>query len=310
MATKTTAGKAQKSRAKRSSKPRVTVDESTLASLDSLIPDDAIADGYVSRTVGGQRDLDIMDKARRMGHNVLVFGPTGPGKTTMVMAYAAEQKLPFYSIPCNGAVDPRQLLGSWIPTTEAGKYEWVDGPVTAMVREGRGVILLDEVNFMPPRIGAAFHSLLDSRRELQLIDHRGEVLKVRGNNLLFVADFNPDYEGTRPLNEAFRNRFAFKLAWGYDDKVEKKLIFSETLMVVAKQLRAAHKKGDIDTPVSTNMLQEFEDIALELSYDFAVLNFVAAFAPEEQAAVTEVFKLNEVALKAETSAAAYDSVQV
>ena len=299
MASKTNAGKTgtakTASRAKRS--PKKVADEATLSDLSSLIPDPD--HDYISRKVGGVRDLDIMDKARRMRHNVLVYGPTGPGKTTMVMAYAAEQGLPFYSIPCNGAIDPRQLFGTWVPTSEQGKYEWVDGPVTAMVRAGRGVLLLNEVNFMPPRIGASFYSLLDSRREMQLIDHKGEVLKVKGTGLLIVADFNPDYEGTRPLNEAFRNRFAFKLDWGYETAVEKQLVVSDSLLTMGQQLRAAYKKGEIDTPISTNMLMEFEDIASEVSYDFAVANFIAAFAAEEQPAVREVLKLNDVALRQE-----------
>ena len=48
------------------------------------------------------------------------------------------------------------------------------------------------------------------------------------------------------------------------------------------------------TPIPTNALMEFEDFAWNeaLGFDFAVENFVAMFAPEEQQVVREVFEIH------------------
>jgi hypothetical protein len=59
----------------------------------------------------------------------------------------------------------------------------------------------------------------------------------------------------------------------------------------AGKLRARGKAGDIETPVSTNMLVEFEVLAVDLGYQFATENFLSAFAEEERHAVQEAFEM-------------------
>lgn len=265
--------------------------------LSHLIPPAWASDDYINRKIGGKRDVDILAKARTMRMNTLIYGPTGPGKTSAVLAYCAEFQRPFYSVPCNGAIDTRQLFGSWVPTEEAGRYERQEGPVTLMVRNG-GVLYLDEMNFMPPRIAASMHSLLDKRRTLQLVEFGNEVI-VAHDDFQVIGSYNPDYEGTRPLNEAFKNRFGLKLFFDYDQKIEVKLVSSDVLLAIAGLLRESHNSGEIETPVSTNMLMEFEDIAYDIGFDFAVENFLNAFSPAERSSVKEVLTLHRVKLESD-----------
>lgn len=267
---------------------------------DELVPPSWLATDYLNRSYPTgettQRDVDILALAKKMRMNTLIYGPTGPGKTSCVLAYCAEFGIPFYSVSCNGAVEPRQLFGSYVPTEEAGKYVWQDGPVTTMVRNG-GVLLLNEVNFMPPRIAAALYSLTDKRRTLYLMEHN-EVI-VAHDDFQVIADFNPDYEGTRPLNEAFKNRFAVKLYFDYDTVIEQQLVNSDALLRLAGLLRASHKVGDLVTPISTNMLMEFEDIVEDIGLEFAVENFLNAFALDERASVQEVIELQRISLESD-----------
>jgi len=265
--------------------------------LDLLIPEAEYSETYIPRMYGDRRDIDILDMARQKGRNVLMSGPTGPGKTSAVMAYCAEFGLPFYSIPCNQSIEPREIVGMWRPTPVAGVYEWQDGIVTTMAREMRGVVLLDEVNFLPRQITSYFHPLLDKRRMITLMDNGGEVIRT-GGDFQVIAAYNPDYEGTKPLNEAFKNRFAVKLNYEYDRAIEEQLVSLPSLIDLAFQLRQQHGTV-LDTPVSTNMLMEFEDIAFDLGFDFAVENFLAAFGAEERHAVREVMSLREADLRSE-----------
>jgi hypothetical protein len=108
---------------------------------------------------------------------------------------------------------------------------------------------------------------------------------------------NPDYIGTTPLNFAFRNRFDIQIPWDYDDKVESKLVSSKALLVVAKQLRVEANKGQYETPISTNMLQEFVNFVDALGYEFAVENFIAHFSSDEAASVRLVFQTHEHNIK-------------
>lgn len=243
------------------------------------VPDQSFYDRYVGRKITPDfSDFDIMDTAYEHGENVLIEGPTGPGKTSMVLAWAAYREQPFYAVPCNQSLDPSQLFGKYIPDGKGG-FVWQDGPVTDLVRHG-GVLLFNEVNFMPERIAAVTYGLLDVQRRIVLMDHKAEV--IRPADLLIVADMNPEYEGTRPLNKAFRNRFAHQLDWGYSDVVEKRLVKSATLLKLANDIR---EDGSVDTPVSTNMLQEFERFALRLDVEYALSNFQAHFTSDERAII-------------------------
>tara|TARA_Y100000310_G_C20273007_1_gene618931 strand:- start:261 stop:659 length:399 start_codon:yes stop_codon:yes gene_type:complete len=105
-----------------------------------------------------------------------------------------------------------------------------------------------------------------------------------------IGALNPSYHGTRPLNQAFRNRFAIKIDFPYLKEVEKELLVSGNLLNFADSLRLRFDVGDLTTPVSTNMLLEFEEFAHNdtLGFDFAVENFIGAFTNEEQAVVREV----------------------
>ncbi len=270
--------------------------------LQEFIPASFFLDDYVGREVGGVADLEVLAAAHRLKHNVLLAGPTGSAKTSFVYAYAVQQNLPVINVPCNGGIDIRQLIGGWTPKEDGG-YFFAPGDLVLGVQHG-AIILLNEVNFMPPKIAAFVYGLLDRRRTIYIPDASGSdfptIVKAHPRTLV-VADYNPGYQGTRPLNEAFKNRFAFKLNWGYDHDVEASIITSPSLLELAEKLRQRIDAGDLYTPVPTNALMEFEDIAWdsELGLDFAILNFVSAFAPDEQQVVQEVFALYYAAITTE-----------
>jgi MoxR-like ATPase len=278
--------------------------------LAQFIPDSYFYDEYIGREINGVEDLVMLASAHRLKHNVLLAGPTGAAKTSFVYAYAAKHEIPVVNVACNGGADIRQLIGGWSPKPDGG-YHYVPGDLVLGVMHG-AIILLNEVNFMPPKIAAVLYGLLDRRRTIYLPDAAGSdfptVVKAHDNTLV-VADYNPGYEGTRPLNKAFKNRFAFKNNWGYDTDVEGQLLNSATLLEVGEKLRLRVDAGDLVTPVPTNALMEFEDFAWDddLGYDFAVNNFVAMFEEDEQQVVFEVFEVHKTAIMEELDLSYTDS---
>ena len=263
--------------------------------LSHLIPEDLFREEYVSRVIHGVRDVDLLRYAKAARDNLMLFGPTGPGKTSLILAYAATDQIPLVTVQCNGAIDPQTFWGG--VSDVDGRLMWQDSEITKVVREG-GVLYLDEVNFLPPKVAATFHGLLDKRRQITLLEKGNEVIKAH-DDLQIVVAYNPDYEGTRPLNAAFKNRFSLKLRFDYDEAVERELICLPVMLQLASKLRMAQRNGDLETPVSTNMLIEFEEIAVDLSYAFAVDNFLNAFGEEERQPVTEAFDLFSEQIKSE-----------
>jgi len=166
-------------------------------------------------------------------------------------------------------------------------FKWQDGPVTDLVRHG-GVLLLNEIDFMPERITTVLFGLLDDRREIQLLENGGEVIKAHPD-LVVIGDHNPNYRGSRPMNQAWKDRFAHKWDFEYDKAIEKKLIGNTTLLEVANQLREQHERGEIDTPISTRGLEAFVKNVRNVNLDYAIETYLNSFADDEREAVKLVF---------------------
>jgi len=262
----------------------------------ATVPRKQLAERYVHRNIWGQDDFSVFDAARKEGVNVLIYGPTGPGKTTAVEAWAAERDLRLATISGNASMEPSQMTGKFVSDGE-GAFMWIDGPVTDVVRNG-GVLLLDEVNFINPKIYTNLYALTDGRRSITLLDHHGETIEAHPDLTIF-ATMNPDYIGTTPLNYAFRNRFDIQIPWDYDDAVEEKLVSCKALRVLMKQLRIEAAKGQYETPISTNMGIEFIKFVDMLGYEFAAENFIAHFGTDEQASVRMVFQTHEHNIKSD-----------
>ena len=137
---------------------------------------------------------------------------------------------------------------------------------------------------MPERITTVLFSLLDDRREIQLLENGGEVIKAHPD-LLIVGDHNPNYRGSRPMNQAWKDRFAHKLEFDYDHAIERKLIKNASLLEVANKLREQSYKGELDTPISTRGLIVFIKNVDNLGLDYAIESYVNGFLDDEREAV-------------------------
>ncbi len=252
------------------------------------VPDKKWADTYLNRKLeGGISDFQLFDTAMANHENILIRGHAGSGKTMSVLAYASSRNLRYYNVSSNVGLEPSHLFGSWIPT-ESGSFQWQDGAVTSVVRHG-GVLLLNEIDFMPERITTILFSLLDDRRQIQLMENGGEVIEAHPN-LLIIGDHNPNYRGSRPMNQAWKDRFHHKVEYPYDRTIERKLIPSTTLLEIVDKLRLMADKGEIDTPISTRSLVAFVSNAKQLGIDYAIASYVNGYLDDEREAVKLVIE--------------------
>lgn len=273
-----------------------TMSASSLLAYENMIsiPDKKWATNYINRYFeNGISDYDIYDYALANNLNVLIEGGAGSGKTMSVIAYASARNMRYFNVSSNQGMDYSQLFGRWIPRSDGHGYQWQDGAVTLLVRHG-GVLLLNEVNFMPERIMTVLYSLLDDRREIQLLDNGGEVIKAHPN-LLIVADMNHGYRGTHELSQANNDRWKIKLHFPYDKRIEGKLIKSKSILELATKLRELFDREELVTPISTRGLVAFYENISGLGLDFAITSYVNGFDKNERSAVRmaiETIKFN------------------
>lgn len=280
------------------------VPEHHRALVASLIPDARLADGYVHRDpLPGVYDFDMLDAAVRMRHNVLLEGPTGSSKTTMFRAYAAARQLPLAIVECSANMDPKSVLGRRDIDRATGLPIWLDAPHTVVVRYG-GVVLYDEVNMAHPRVTAAFHGVTSVMRRLDLQEN-GEVIRAghggigEAQPILIGAAINPtSYRGTSQMNEAFRNRFPLPIKWPYLREVEEAMGISATLLDIAWNARDL---AEVQSPVSTNMLIEFERHVHAFGVDAAIEIFANHFNDDEVGPVRRALEAHSVEILAEVT---------
>jgi len=281
-----------------------TVPERDRARVAAMIPDPRIAENYTHRDLWGLVDFAYFDYAIRTKKNIILRGPTGSAKTTVFRAYAAARGLPFCRVNCNGGMDLGTIIGG--PTgidPETGQATWEDGNMTLVARYG-GVLLIDEINMAHQRITAGFHELLDVSRRMSVPENHEVVIAGRGGlgeeqPTLFGAAYNPreaGYEGTVRMNAALRNRYPMPITWDYSREVEEQRLDSTRLLDQAWNMRSLE---DIGTPVSTNMLEEFEEHARDLGMDAAIGFFLNHFEDHERGAVSRVFEANADAIAGE-----------
>lgn len=289
---------------------------------------------YISRSVHGYADHEVFSYAARCepAKNIRLYGPAGPGKTSMVMAYCATYGIPLVTINANGGIDPNTFFGQWepkhgvdvaevmrvmedvkaalsakdranmeivMPITMAivgqEKFEFIYSDVVNVIKFG-GFLFIDEANFMGGKVSAVWNSLTDGRRFITILDKANEVVQAHPDFQFGIA-YNPEYEGTRPLNESFSDRFDIVVHVDYDLEVERELVWMPAMLDMATKLRDGVKQGTLRTPISTRKLIAFEEFCQDIDLDFAIQNFVASFHGDERQAVMEIVRLHETDLR-------------
>ena len=144
------------------------------------------------------------------GDHQLLFGPTGVGKTSLVLQIAARIGQPVIRLNFNGQVSVSDLVGS----VGFGKdgTTWSDGALVTAMRRGY-FLILDEFDFGSPDILSIFYPVLEGKPKLCLKEHDGEVVEAHPRFRVFATgnsiggDRDGVYAGTQALNAALLNRF-------------------------------------------------------------------------------------------------------
>jgi MoxR-like ATPase len=160
----------------------------------------------MSKVVAGQdemRDQCVIALLCR-GH-VLLEGVPGIAKTLTVKVLSRLLRLNFQRVQCTSDLMPADIVGTNVLNMASSTFQLHPGPVFT------DLLLVDEVNRMPPRTQAA---LLECMEEHQVtIDGKGYGLS---QFFTVFATQNPiEFEGTYPLPEAQLDRFLLKLRVAY-----------------------------------------------------------------------------------------------
>ncbi len=244
---------------------------------------------YHQRKLNGHTDVDTIVTALTNKQHVQLVGDAGTGKNHLGEAVAAKMQRPLLTVSFADKVEMDDFIGRYTYVHGVGTV-WVDGIATLAAKYG-AILFLDEINFCPPSITSVLHSLLDHRRYLTLQLKGSERINAH-ENFACISAMNPNYRGTRPLNEAFKDRFDLPLTLEYDNVIEAKLVKDKRLIKLATQLREGFRNGELTSPCSTRALMAYETNVKLHGPSIAVDAFVSRYDISEQPVVKQAIELH------------------
>jgi len=218
----------------------------------------------LAKAIVGQSELvDGSLIALLCGGHALIEGVPGLGKTLSVKVLARALNVTFQRVQCTSDLMPADLLGTNILNLQSGTFSLHRGPMFT------DLLLVDEVNRMPPRTQA---SLLESMEERQVtIDGTRHSLSPL---FTVLATQNPvEFEGTYPLPEAQLDRFLLKIKIGYPTAKEE----LEILEKHNSQMPSLAADLDI-APLDAETLQQARRELRDLRLEQSLLGYISEIA--------------------------------
>lgn len=205
------------------------------------------------------------------GEKILLVGPTGCGKSTLVEQLAARLNWPVVRVAASGGITESDLLGEW--TVRDGETVFNYGFLPRAMKLG-AICLIDEIDGIEPSVAFAIHQLMEDQGKLVLLQNGGEIIEphesfrlVTTANTLGNGDDSGLYTGTRVLNAAFLDRFAAVFRMSYmPPELEAEVIrarvpdctksLAKKLVKVASDVREARQNDQLYCTFSTRRLIE------------------------------------------------------
>src|SRR6266568_6844880 len=163
---------------------------------------------------GDKRAVELTLTALLSRGHILIEDVPGVGKTTLARALGRSLSLDFRRIQFTSDTLPADVIGISVFHSPSDRFVFHAGPIFA------NIVLADEINRATPKTQSA---LLEAMNEGAVtIESERRPLP---QPFMVVATQNPvEYLGTYPLPESQMDRFFLRLALGYPNEEEEKML--------------------------------------------------------------------------------------
>jgi MoxR-like ATPase len=202
--------------------------------------------------VGRERELDLLLAAVAAGRDVLLEGPPGTSKSTLLRSITAEWGIPLVFVEGNADLTPTRLVGHHDPARvlreDYTPDNFVPGPLVEAMRSG-GFLYVEEFNRAPED---TLNTVLTAMAERRIAVPRVGTIEARPT-FRVIASMNPyDAVGTTRLSTSVHDRLC-RLAIGYQDAAAERGIVGRRTGVESPRLVA-------DAVAITRATRERDDV--------------------------------------------------
>ena len=186
-------------------------------------PTRELVESIGSTVVGRRREIELVVAALIADRHVVIEGPPGTGKSTLLRTVAHELGVGFEFVEGNAELTPARLVGHFDPArVMAEGYDadvFVDGPLASALRDG-SLLYVEEINRVPEETLNVLITVM-SEGELH-VPRLGRLAAAPGFRL--VAAMNPfDAIGTARISGAVYDRVC-RLAVDYQTATDEQRI--------------------------------------------------------------------------------------
>ena len=218
------------------------------------------------------------------GHNGLIVGPPGTGKTKDPQEICARAGIPYYRVNGMAGMEASDLVGS-VHLVD-GDTKFIDGPICEAVESG-GLLAIDEPFKMPAGTLMALQALAEETNKQRYISKYGheDASKVRlyahpqfrmvlCDNVRGTGDGMDKMAATEIQDQSFINRMTYKILKDYmSPETEVKAIckaypwittrLAGEMVKFGNLMRKAWNNGSVELPFSFRELQAWSDAIAE-----------------------------------------------
>ena len=234
---------------------------------------------------------------------VVSKGPAGCGKTEGFTRAAARHGIPSFTWNCGIVTSPEKWLGRK-GINEDGTFYEKSELVLHMegIERPPGLIILDEINRVPPSMANMLMSVLDGRQEIYLPEI-GETVRVHPE-VRWAATMNEGngFGGTFPLDDALAERLSYVIPRDFPPEDEEVKILNlrvgvpedkaRKMVWVANKSRTMWRADELRRPISTRLMLAWGKLVatgmpISKAAEFSI---ISQYRPEEVQTVKQMLQ--------------------